>query len=727
MDKNLVTFGAGLEVRTVTPSFEVNKISVKGLSLDSTPEAVASLFIDRGIAPNDVFVPFRTRPDKNGVGEALVYVNTAKNPEIIDDLQGVTLSDQVLDIRDVERANGGAPHQTAGAGDESPFLEISWKSPTETVFAHYTSRDKAAQQAEALNGKMWEGRRLNASVEKERVANVGGLFGRLGGRPITHTPARIKISNCPLNSSDNTRFSEFIHSSKVTHHDVSPCSSTKTVRQRLSRQDGVVMSTYKIIADENTPFAKIKVDFRDWSDVTRAHTALNDHKLATIDGETPLLRASFPARYRYQVTIPMRQYRAQTKQWNSLLGWSTASSASKKTMEDAYIQTDTVNGERGSIMAIKIVGDNDKATGALKVRVEGLVAGECLDAAHWHPTFGFNEDTRSMCNRIWETTNVYTKVDIKARALRVFGEPSMVEKAKIMVQEEVERLGGFETVRVIDWRGGISFFVQGGLAKLKEIVGEDRVRLDLTCKPPKITIQGTEEARYDLDRIIEEGKQSASADRVQKLGDGGATCPICTEDVVNGEQLGCGHTYCTSCLKHLLSSIVDTKAFPIVCWGDNSKCKSPITLPFLRRFIRHQVLSKLAEAAFVGYLETHPHELKYCPTPDCRQIYRHNATARRVQCPSCLFEICVACDREAHGGISCEAAKQAEQGDEQLEKAGCKKCPGCPAWILKSEGCNHMHCKYCNTHFCWVCGKAFGKSQGAVYDHMNSEHGGIYC
>lgn len=31
-------------------------------------------------------------------------------------------------------------------------------------------------------------------------------------------------------------------------------------------------------------------------------------------------------------------------------------------------------------------------------------------------------------------------------------------------------------------------------------------------------------------------------------------------------------------------------------------------------------------------------------------------------------------------------------------------CPTCSTAIEKSEGCNHMHCFTCQTHFCYRCG-----------------------
>ncbi|KAG8950801.1 hypothetical protein FRC00_007537 [Tulasnella sp. 408] len=50
-------------------------------------------------------------------------------------------------------------------------------------------------------------------------------------------------------------------------------------------------------------------------------------------------------------------------------------------------------------------------------------------------------------------------------------------------------------------------------------------------------------------------------------------------------------------------------------------------------------------------------------------------------------------------------------------------CPKCGVMVEKTYGCNHITC-VCGTHFCHVCG--FEGEEGAIYDHMNRAHGGIY-
>jgi hypothetical protein len=47
-----------------------------------------------------------------------------------------------------------------------------------------------------------------------------------------------------------------------------------------------------------------------------------------------------------------------------------------------------------------------------------------------------------------------------------------------------------------------------------------------------------------------------------------------------------------------------------------------------------------------------------------------------------------------------------------------KPCPKCCAGIHRTEGCNHMFCTNCRTHFDWVSGKVLKTSSNGHYIHL---------
>ena len=41
--------------------------------------------------------------------------------------------------------------------------------------------------------------------------------------------------------------------------------------------------------------------------------------------------------------------------------------------------------------------------------------------------------------------------------------------------------------------------------------------------------------------------------------------------------------------------------------------------------------------------------------------------------------------------------------DQYIESGNAQRCPTCKAAIERSEGCFHMNCTNCGTHFCYEC------------------------
>jgi hypothetical protein len=268
-----------------------------------------------------------------------------------------------------------------------------------------------------------------------------------------------------------------------------------------------------------------------------------------------------------------------------------------------------------------------------------------------------------------------------------------------------------------------------GLGVLEEDLGKDNVTLDISSSPCRITIKGGELARHTLSRLIEESLDHLSIEKEMKQD---SKCPICYDEISSPVQLACGHSYCTACIRHFLTTASDTKKFPLTCMGDEDKCGIPIPIPMLQRFLLPQQFEHLLEMVFVTHIERFPQEFKYCRTPDCRQVYRCNraSTSPILHCPSCFSTVCSSCDEEPHEGMTCaerklynDPAEQDRLNDQLAIQSGFKKCPECKVWIEKTEGCNHMSCK-CGAHICWVCMNVF--QPGTIYNHMETAHGGMY-
>ena len=87
-----------------------------------------------------------------------------------------------------------------------------------------------------------------------------------------------------------------------------------------------------------------------------------------------------------------------------------------------------------------------------------------------------------------------------------------------------------------------------------------------------------------------------------------------------------------------------------------------------------------------------------------------------ARCPNGHI-FCVSCNKKAHGG-PCVL----DEHDEMwlAENKDNMMCPSCSARIQKDGGCNHMHHKICDTHFCATCFQIFpGNVQWADHTGCN--------
>ncbi|KAG6333592.1 hypothetical protein ID866_5492 [Astraeus odoratus] len=90
-------------------------------------------------------------------------------------------------------------------------------------------------------------------------------------------------------------------------------------------------------------------------------------------------------------------------------------------------------------------------------------------------------------------------------------------------------------------------------------------------------------------------------------------CPVCYDSISTPLQLGCGHTYCITCLRHLLDTAHEIGQFPLTCVGDESQCQAPIAIPTIQEFLSQTPFNQLLEAASTAPHHPNLHELFAAP------------------------------------------------------------------------------------------------------------------
>ncbi|KAK7035765.1 ATP-dependent RNA helicase DEAH12, chloroplastic [Favolaschia claudopus] len=694
---SLVTYGAGIAVQEVVPGFETCRIQIQNLPSNVTHNDIKALFTQQGVDERRVFIVGTKQLPGRRI-EATLITNSEEGGAIAAGLEDIEFGDERLHFEVTENSKSGGMGSTS---KDSDLLKISWRAPSTSVVATFGSVEEAAKKVKELDRQMCAGRRVHVVMNQPPPGYTRGADWQRAVK-ITNLPSAVLTGTVTqFTGSYGLRFLKPISYDLPT--------GLRSLRQHIERICGRNLKSFDVTEDNTEGNITVRARFNDWETAKRMQDSLEGRQMY-LGGCTP--RLWLPNPLQYIISIPRPQYEAQKRTWDSLTGSDGASSRT------AYLHVFPAQNGR---MQIKVHGEDKTAVGSLKVRVENLVAGKPLPG-YWHRSF--NTPTGSQyLNTIFDRSGAYARAD-KLGVVKVYGDDASIDRARDIIKAEVNRLDAMEW-SVFLKKQSIRFFVQRGIAILKEALGEENATLVISPRPGKLVVRGGEDARRLVTRLIDESLEEVAAGPQQL--DAGEFCPICYDEITHPITLGCDHTYCMSCLRHYLSTASDT--FPLICLGNEATCEVPISIPTIERFLTKSQFQQLLESAFLRHVERHPEHFKYCKTADCTQIYRCTATATAMTCPSCFLTVCSRCDLEGHEGMSCEdkrlqsdPGEQERRNDEWAQTNGAKRCPTCSVWIQKTEGCNHMTCR-CGAHICWVCMRVF--DHGQIYAHLQAAHGGL--
>ena len=381
--------------------------------------------------------------------------------------------------------------------------------------------------------------------------------------------------------------------------------------------------------------------------------------------------------------------------------------------------------DKNSFMCLKLCGRDLKLLGRLKAEVEKVLNGEAVllkdGKTAWDEFFRRSAGTAFLQELERAHIGVSIETDPTRRKIRLFGvaEERFVVREKIL--EKIDQLR-LQKSCFIPLEGRLlAAFVNGELATLREKLGSEHIILDFGGHA--LRLRGDEKV-FNLARDAVELVRKKYKIRRHRHSTA-VECPVCFDEVSSPIKMNCGHSWCRICFRNYLIAASEQKFFPLTCLGNEGKCTERISLHAAKDVLSAADFDATVSAAFDTYVQTHPDELHYCPTPDCSQIFRPAPEGSFLQCPSCLVRICPACNADAHDGITCAEFKDGDDlFKEWANQRDVKRCPGCNIAIEKEEGCNHMKCTVCQTHICWMCMKTFPGGDG-IYGHMSREHGGF--
>lgn len=730
----LVTCSAGLKIREIICGFESCRIRIKQLPRDAKSQEIVALFSQQGIESSQYFLKYVRPVNDNRHLEAEVITTVQTGDIMLDALNSLSFRNEILRCEKLQ----------AGEMDLCPraiepiSLSISCRAPTCCVIAIYRSMQDVENAIKEKHGTIFHDYPIK--VEKNTPP--------IGPAPQSYNPMSVRVLGLPLNANLKEVRQHMQASSvkplKRSIYDFDEFYENLTTH--LTYSSRVKMKTILLKPSEpQDPVRKqMEVKFDTWQDAKDAMDYLSEKK---IKPNYPRLYFRIPPRFRFFSSIPMSQYYAQELRWKALSEDVTRMKKEATTETELSIRFGT------SRVFVNLHGNDCKAVGVLKVKVENLVKGDKLAEAYWHHNF-CTMIGREFLENVSKLTKTLLISDWRLKALKIYYDCEQGrDRALQLVKEEVERLSSLEWTVGLDSQM-VKFFILTGLKIAKEELGEDALSLDLFSRPQRLIVKATHAGQFStqqtVDRLIEMASNQSSTTTTLYRSSSANICPICYDKPTLPIELGCGHNYCLSCFRHYLVSVPETKTFPLFCMGDEGNCKTPIPIPTLRKYLTQLQFDRLIEIAFFTYIEKNPNKIRYCPTPDCPQVYMcsssaseeregkrgkeslrkggegNNSNSKFQQCPSCLMSICTSCHDEAHAGITCadmrlfkDPTEQERRNEVWAQENGVKRCPRCSVWIMKAEGCDHVTC-HCGAHICWRCMGVFPLSE--IYKHIGTLH-----
>jgi IBR domain, a half RING-finger domain len=719
----LAQFGDGASIEKISLSSDFSAVHLTELPTSSTPASVSGMMAQMGFAVPANCIRIRVSRDTS--------TSTSTSADIR--LEDASFAKSFCDTLSQRRASLPAHMQAIkaepvvtqrGSAVDCRKVHCSWHKPTQVVWLNFGNEDIARKVGERFGAGVYRilGQRV-ASKDVKGSSTGGRVRGRGGGfrnpqawtvmltdvaarateRDITKDiPAAIRPRNVKRSTAADTKVG-------VAEASVMVKSMLEQIGPLEWWEDAVETTAGKR--------KKTKARFKTEDDAREAVAALNGKELPFNVADKLTVQLVYSTKFKVSTRIA-DAVQSEIELQNQAV-WKA-----QHLVYIAYAPAQTQG-----YKVLKIEGEVSKEVGQAKNTLEKILEGEIVmheEKILWAPCFGTKY--HSMIQTIETTLGVVVARNKRLRRLHLYGPREKRDRARMQLIDLAKEDASAERAIHLDPKQ-FSWACRGGFRAICHALGDGIATFDVISAPKRIVITGSDED-FKLALSMVTDTEDAINLTFLRLQHGGNDCTICWTDAEHPVRTRCNHIYCADCFEGLCFSAVTTGKNGIQCAGDSGKCTTVFPLDELQEHLSSKAFEDLLKACFASYIQQHPTDFRYCPTPDCGQIYRvaTTQTATAFTCTACLESVCASC-HASHARMTCAEYKDhASGGYEAYERAkkelGIKDCPKCSTAIEKTDGCNHMTCGGCGIHICWRCMKTFADS-GPCYAHMNEVHGGI--
>ncbi|EJD47334.1 hypothetical protein AURDEDRAFT_113447 [Auricularia subglabra TFB-10046 SS5] len=695
-----VTFGPGLEVVELALPSDPVPVTLSDLPPNVRKKELMKVLREHG---DPVSLEVHRRPKRPPIATA-TYATHAAAAKAAKELDGLYLDTAII--------SAAAPAPAAGpASQRTTAVKLVWDQPTHNAVLGYRSSEFAHRKAMAINGRSFDGVRLAAFYQDERQPSVV-----IPDLPFSADPEALRA----LGRADNITFT-------APSYQMGPA---RTALQALLSKHGPLESFYILPHLPGDNKVRAVACFTRSEHLEAAMSALHGTRQACVAAS----RVWFHRAYSIKYSIPAAHFAVIKERINQLR-------IDQRTFTSLRVIEPTAGSSQKDVI-LQMQTEDPAHVARLKAAVESITNGQVLRDADgrilWDTSFFSGDACRLFLQSLNDEGKVYVTSDPKQRRLNICGPPNDIADASKRI---LWRYGAYRddrrTVTICDQ--SFRHFAKGGLSALQATLGKDNIHLNIADR--LLVFRCSDEEVANVRRVanhISHGRSGLAEKRSRKgKQSNGAVCPVCRSEVTELVHLPCGHDYCAPCLQLCLvsSSSSEARVFPLQCIAPSSlpmppglpikrppTCDAPVPVSVIRRLLQPDEETALLDASFTAHVYAHPGVYKFCPTPDCDQVY-HVAPPGAPSvftCPGCLASTCTAC-HSAHPGLTCARHRSSLVAHTHRPDA-IKRCPsGCGALLQKQDGCNHVQCPICKVHMCWICLQMF--PNGGVYEHISSVHG----